>query len=999
MYDRKRWGWGLLGIAMLLVVLHGFYRHEGRFIVELMGVVFSLVMLLAMFEINYMDKQQVEEHRQKEDAAKVEMDYLRSLFSSSRVALGVMDPESGNVLEANRAFAGICGLDSMEDLLGKRLETFFAPSQQDGSNSVERFRAQMGMCLLDGNNIFVHRFQKSGGELWDGEVRMMRFEHGGRLLVEISLQDITERLRSEAGTAQDQHRLKSLMSLHEKSMEPEDVLIEQAMRDAMTLVDSPSCVLHFLDPEERVVKKSYWSDRHTGACRCDGNRSLSLEDAGSWADAYYRREAVIDNEVPPSGIGWPEGHLPVIRHLCVPVFDKENVVVLASAFNNAKDYTPLDAQQLRFFIGGLWNLLRRKRAEDSLRKLTMAVEYCPVAIVIADTNATMEYVNPAFSKVTGYSYSEAVGQNPRILQSGAFSRDQYQEMWHKLKNGNVWSGIFHNKRKDGSLFWERSIIAPVKDATGRVTCYLAVKEDITEARAVEALLKESEERWRFAIESTGDGFWDWDIETGRIFHSERWLTIMMDGGDSECSDMDAWKGRVHPEDLEKALTALELCLSGEAPSYVAEYRMKRGDGAYVWILDRGKVVKRSEGGKPLRVMGTQSDITERKRAEELVIGARKLESMAVLAGGIAHDFNNLFTGALGNLDIAELSLSQNAPERVQIEKVRLSILKASDLSRQMLAFSGMGRFGLGRLELNYIVDQWKESLERVLAPGVRLEVDLSEIQPVFDGDIYQVQQMLEYLVVNASESMEDKSGVIRVATGFRMLEGKPQDAMFFGREFKPGLFAMLKVEDEGCGMTAEVLPRIFEPFFSTKFVGRGMSLAVVQGILRAHDAGILVESRPGKGSKFQVFFPVATEDLLPEAVPVRNEIRETQPRCRRILVVDDEDMLREAISELLEGLGYEVLQAVDGQEGLDIFRRHYQEIGLVIMDLTMPRMDGRTAFLAMKELDPNALIVLSSGYSEVEVTGPVKDKGLAGFLPKPYQFKDIAAMVERLQGA
>lgn len=517
--------------------------------------------------------------------------------------------------------------------------------------------------------------------------------------------------------------------------------------------------------------------------------------------------------------------------------------------------------------GMITDITNRKQFEAELRKLTAAVEQSPAAIVITNLEGNIEYVNPAFCRHTGYTFEEAFGKNPRILKSGEQPPEVYKELWETISQGGTWRGEFHNKKKNGELFWEMVVIGPILNNEGRVTNYLAVKEDIT----------------------------------------------------------------------------------------------------------------------------------ERKWSEEALRRAQKLESLGVMAGGIAHDFNNLFTAVLGNVDIAELSLPQEAAVRAQLQVIRSAISRATNLSKQMLAFSGMGRFIPDQLDLNLVLAEVKTTLRSTLPDKIGLTVESTPELPIVEGDERQIQQLIECLITNAAEAMDEKGGEIRIITRHEELQSLPVGAQFPGLPFVSGQYSVIEVRDTGCGIAPDVMSKIFDPFFSTKFAGRGLSLAASLGILRSHNAGIRVESRVGAGSIFTIYFPGVSVTSLhtPQVLPPEPD-HASKPK--RILVVDDEEVLRESTAELLRTLGYEVIEAENGADALAQFKANPGEIGLVIMDLTMPRMDGKEAFLAMKHVKPDANIVLSSGYSEHEVTGSIRDKGLAGFLQKPYQFKELKDLVEKLMG-
>lgn len=991
---RRSFGWALLGVAILLIVTHGFYRSDARLLAELMGVLFSLVMFFAMFELlrhsDLLDQEMRLDRRN--------LGYQRAVFTDCSVPLGIADSATGVIVDCNGAFASLLGFDSVQELIGKSPSVFSPPSQPDGGDSGALILQKVSKARLEGTHCFPWRHLRPNGEEWDGEVHLKLFQPNGKEYLEFFILDITDRLRLEKCYQKDQFRLKALNSLMEAAGGDEALLVEQALEAALGLTDSAVGYLHFLHPEDGTVEKSCWSKKILEHSPVPDYKGLHPNNAGLWADSFRRRSSVIQNDFIGQGgeKGLPLGHISITRHMTVPVFDGESIVILAGVGNKASDYTEQDATQLHLFIVGVWNIVCRKRAEHSLRKLNTAVEQSPASIVITDRQGNIEYVNPAFERITQYKAAQVIGQNPRILKTGYFSVEQYQELWGTILSGRVWNGVFCNKRQDGQLFWERTAIAPIRKDSGEITNFLAVKDDITEARAVEEQLRESEERWHFAMESAGHGLWDWDVASGKIYHSERWRALLGESKEEEFSGLDAWSKRIYPADVAVFRKDLSAHLDGETSCFFAEYRIMREDGAYVWMLDRGRVVRRAKDGKPLRLIGTHTDITERKLSEQTMANSRKMESLAMLAGGIAHDFNNLFTSALGNLDIAELTLGKEMSEYENLEKIRHSILKASQLSRQMMAFSGIGRFNLDFLDLNYLLQECREELERAIGHTVPLEIHFAETRPFIDGDARQVRQILEYLVVNASEAMEGRIGIIRISTNLEMIHEMPENALFFRRAFEPGLYVIVSVVDQGCGMDAEVLSRIFEPFFSTKFIGRGMSLAVVQGIMRAHGGGVKVASRVGEGTQVFLYFPASHQSL---GIETDSQAIQAPERCRRILLVDDDELLRSATATLLRGMGNDVLEAEDGLEAVELYRERHQEIGLVIMDLTMPRMDGRTAFLAMKDIDREAQVILSSGYGEGEVTEPIESKGLAGFLSKPYQYKDLSALVEKLLGA
>jgi PAS domain S-box-containing protein len=385
------------------------------------------------------------------------------------------------------------------------------------------------------------------------------------------------------------------------------------------------------------------------------------------------------------------------------------------------------------------------------------------------------------------------------------------------------------------------------------------------------------------------------------------------------------------------------------------------------------------------------DITDRRRAEEALSYARKQESLGSLAGGIAHDFNNLFGGVLGNLDLARNLIPARSPLLTYLDRIGHEMLRASELSQKMLALSGKGRFTLGAIDLNRLMEELKPKLSLDITKNATLSFRLADGLPKIEGDPMQIQQVVQYLVINASEALGSSEGLIDITTGLQDLDAETLRLSFPSQQLMPGPHVTLEVADTGCGISAESLPRIFDPFYSTKFAGRGLSLAVAQGILRAHKAGFSIASTVGVGTRFKLFFPI-----VPSAYPAAVSALPDESAAKgAVLFVDDEPVLREAAAEMLEMAGYEVITAEDGDRAVNLYIDHAPRIALVIMDLTMPRMDGRTAFQAILAFNPQAKVILSSGYSEHDAIQQFMSDGLVGFLPKPYRLIQLEELVRK----
>ena len=366
--------------------------------------------------------------------------------------------------------------------------------------------------------------------------------------------------------------------------------------------------------------------------------------------------------------------------------------------------------------------------------------------------------------------------------------------------------------------------------------------------------------------------------------------------------------------------------------------------------------------------------------------AQKLESLGVLAGGIAHDFNNLLTAMLGHMNVAQMKLAPESPATPHLESLERVIHRAADLTRQMLAYSGKGRFVVRPYDLNHMVQEVTHLLEVSIPKKIALRFDLAPSLPPVEADAAQIQQVIMNLVTNAADAIGDRDGTIRLTTGTNQLDRAYLDQVFQGQELQPGPYVTLEVSDSGCGMAPEVLGRIFEPFFTTKVTGRGLGLSATLGILKGHRAGIRIYSEPGHGTTFKLLFPTSEAEL---AKPATQAATPALARKATILLVDDEEMIRDAATAALESLGLTVLTAENGLEAVAAVQQPGVTIDLILMDLTMPQMDGREAFQAIRRIHPNMPVILSSGYNEQESIQAFMGRGLAAFLQKPYTLRAL----------
>lgn len=387
---------------------------------------------------------------------------------------------------------------------------------------------------------------------------------------------------------------------------------------------------------------------------------------------------------------------------------------------------------------------------------------------------------------------------------------------------------------------------------------------------------------------------------------------------------------------------------------------------------------------------------ERLLLERQMQQTQKLESLGLLAGGIAHDFNNILTTILGNADLAVRDISSVAPARGRLDDIMTGARRAADLCRQMLAYAGKGRLVIETFSINELIEEMLHLLKTSISRRARFNRHLEPGLPPLRGDSSQIRQIILNLVLNASESLGDKSGIISIRTGAD--ECTAQDILDgrFGDELSEGLYVTFEVTDTGHGMDEQTLSRIFDPFFTTKFTGRGLGLAAVLGIVRGHKGTLQVTSTPRQGSTFKLFLPAADVGAVDQGVPQTEDDTCADKDWKgtgTVLLVDDDPSIRALGRRMLERLGFYVLVAEDGVQALDIYHNNGDDLRCVVMDLTMPNKSGEDTFREFRELDPNLPVILASGYSQEDLDDRLKEQGFSAFIQKPFTTDTLGAML------
>jgi PAS domain S-box-containing protein len=420
---------------------------------------------------------------------------------------------------------------------------------------------------------------------------------------------------------------------------------------------------------------------------------------------------------------------------------------------------------------------------------------------------------------------------------------------------------------------------------------------------------------------------------------------------------------------------------GTGPARGVEVELTCKDGSVRSV----EILRSRTGEKTLEVF---IDITERKHMEEerrrfdaQMREVQKLESLGVLAGGIAHDFNNLLMSILGNADLALLSLSPVSPACQYVEEVARASQRAADLCRQMLAYSGKGRFVVDRHDITEIVREMGQILEVSVSKKASIRYILGDALPPVESDATQIRQVIMNLITNASDAIGETNGIVTVTTGVQECDEQYLMGSYVDDKLPGGTYVYVEVSDTGCGIDAETRARMFDPFFTTKFTGRGLGLAAVLGIVRGHKGAIKVYSEVNRGTTIKVLLPAA--ERQPGEAAKAAQQSAPLPVGGTVLLVDDDLTVRGVVSQMLRHLGFQVMTATNGREALSTFKTH-PEVACVILDLTMPEMGGEEAFRELRNIRSDVPVIMSSGYNEQEVTQRFVGRGLAGFIQKPF---------------
>jgi PAS domain S-box-containing protein len=635
------------------------------------------------------------------------------------------------------------------------------------------------------------------------------------------------------------------------------------------------------------------------------------------------------------------------------------------------------------------------RASEASRRLREeAIESMPTGVVLADPQRRTVYVNPAFTRLTGYEPAEVEGRTCAFLQGPLSDPAEVEAMRRCFAEGRPYEGEILNYRRDGSAFWNHVSITPLRDTEGRVTNYIGVLIDVTERRKTEEALRQNEERFRQIAENLHEVFWLTDPERhAMLYISPAYETIW----GRPCAEIlrrpSNWLHAVHPDDRERVAAASRRQAQGD---YHETYRIVRPDGGIRWVRDRAIPI-RDASGKVWRIVGTAEDVTEHRLLEEQFLQAQKMEAIGTLAGGIAHDFNNILAAITGYTELLQMQVQGHS---TQVDNYLRALTqagsRATSLVRQILTFSRPGRHERKPVDLAKAVEEALALLRATVPTSIEFDVVLRPGLPPVLADSTQVHQVLMNLGANAAHAMGNRPG--RFGVRLEELELGADDPGPGGR-LRAGKYVRVTVSDTGHGMTHDVLDHIFEPFFTTKAPGEGtgLGLAVVHGVMQAHDGAVRVRSSPGEGTVFHLYFPVHA----PRSEPRASAGARPPPLGggERVLLVDDEESILHVGHMMLTQLGYRVETEGNGAAALARLRASPECADVVVSDVAMPGISGPELAEKLAGLCPGLPMVLMTGYDATLDLPRLRKLGVVEVLAKPFTVRDLAHSVRRALSA
>ncbi len=647
------------------------------------------------------------------------------------------------------------------------------------------------------------------------------------------------------------------------------------------------------------------------------------------------------------------------------------------------------------FISVVEDITERIQAERALReseqRLTLVQSAAHLGICEWDLRSDTVTYSGEYAQLYGLAPGHPLTRAGLREQIHPDDRERFVTgVQEALEQTRAWDTEYRVLWPDGSVHWLLSKGSVFLDDAGRPLRSTGIILDITESKRVEAELRESEERFRNMADTAPVMIWVTGPDKLATFFNKCCLDFTGHSLDQKIGE--GWMECLHPEDREWFLAKYSSAFE-DRQEFHAVFRLRRADGEYRWVLTAGSP-RSTVGGLFAGFIGSCIDITMLKRTQEEALARQKLESLGVLAGGIAHDFNNLLGAILAEAELITADLAADLSPNEEVARIKSVAIRGAEIVRQLMIYAGQDQATLIEpVNLSHLVEEMLELLRVSAYKQVVLKVNLRPKLPAVLGNAPQIRQVVMNLVINASEAIGENEGSIQVATSRVTLgQGSALDNV---SNLPPGDYVQLEVSDTGCGMTEDARAKIFDPFYTTKFAGRGMGLAVVQGIVREQGGAVHVVSAPGQGATFVVLLPCASKEALNANSVTSPEVEQSnETGTITILVVEDEEVLRRAVSKSLRHKRFTVLEAKDGSAAINLVGTHEQHIDVLLLDVTLPGRSSREVFEEAHRMRPGLKIILTSAYGKERVLSGFNALPVEHFIRKPFQLAELVNLIQ-----
>jgi len=896
-------------------------------------------------------------HKKMENALITSETRYRRLFETAKDGIIILDSDSGIIIDVNPFLIEMLGF-SKEEFLNKYI--WDIGIFKNIVESKEKFLELQQKGYIRYENLPLETFDRREVDV---EFVSNVYSVNSHKVIQCNIRNITDRVKAEELLKESEEKFSTAFKTS-----PYAITITDKTGKIMEVNDAFYKISGYNSDDEELSSLNLWEN---------------LEDRDNVIKELFSKEQVsnrIYNFKSKTGETIVGVFSAYLMHI------KDEVFILSSI----NDITEIKKSE--------------KLLQESEEKYRMLIENLNEGIWVIDKDSNTTFVNKKLCEMFGYGCEEMIGKPLFSFMEEKEVKDANMRI-EKRKEGVSEYHDFEFIKKDGTKLYTSIGTAPMFDSDNNYNGAIAALQDITDRRKMEVLLRENEERLRDVLENSTDSAYKRNLLTDSYdYMSPVFFRITgITPEEMKYIPIEDLKKNIHPDDLANTEKVMfESSVDPSKNTNQLEYRFKHKNGNWIWLQDRFTII-RDSSGDPCSIIGNVTDITETKKLLEEHIEmqrelfhTQKLKSLGIMAGGIAHDFNNLLTIIIGNISLALMDKNNSSEAIICLDDSLKASHRAADLIRQMLAYSGKGRFVIQQMNLSKLVEENIHIFRSSIPTTTDLNFDLPDVR-LIPADVSQVQQVIMNLITNASEAIGNEIGAITITTGMKTFDEKDLSLSVIKEKPSPGEFVYVEVVDTGCGMTEETQKQMFDPFFTTKFTGRGLGMSALQGIIRGHGGAIFVNSKVDVGTTIRALLPVSMEAKTQTIESVGELMTfNSSPHVEYILIVDDEEYVRNICSKMIEALGYPTLTASNGLDAIEIFKKRNKEIICVLLDLTMPKMDGYHTFKELKDINPEVKVILSSGYNEQFVTQNLTGSGLAGFLQKPYTIEKLNKKIKEV---